>query len=99
MPLSVELLEAAEADRDNIWDFTVDRWGQDRAVVYLEGLRDALHLLAEFPETAPLYKEISPPVRVRPYQAHLIVYRFDESTLTAIRFLPTRSNWTRYLGS
>ncbi len=97
MPLSVELLERAEEDREIIWSYTEERWGRDQAVNYLRGLNDTLLRLAEFPEMAPLYAEFSPAVRIHVFRQHLIVYQVTETTLEVIRLLPSRSNWMEVL--
>ena len=97
MTLSVELLESAERDLDRIWEYTVERWGQDQALRYVRAMNDAMTRLSVFPEIARLYEEFSPPVRIHVFREHLIVYQTTETTLEVIRLLPSRSNWAEAL--
>jgi toxin ParE1/3/4 len=41
------LTPAAQDDLDGIWDYTAATWGEEQAVRYLEGLRDACRELAQ----------------------------------------------------
>lgn len=41
------LAPAAQADLDEIWDYTAATWGEAQAVRYLEDLRDACRDLAQ----------------------------------------------------
>lgn len=38
---------AADRRQDEIWDYTVDEWGEEQAVRYLEGLHDTIAQAAE----------------------------------------------------
>ena len=87
----------AEADLDEIWSYTVERWSEGQAVAYLTGLDRTLRLLAEFPETARLREEFVPPVRIHPYRAHLIVFLADERGLDVVRVVHARANWQAIL--
>lgn len=62
-------------------------------------MHETINRRADFPALARLRKEISPPVRIHPHRAHLIIYIETDATLDVIRVLHARSNWTRYLGS
>lgn len=82
----------AEADLDDIWAFTVDRWSLAQARAYLTGLSGSLDLLRDHPEIARLH-DFQPPVRIFPYRSHLVIFHSDDTMLEVIRILHTRSDW------
>ena len=97
MTYGVTLRPAAEADLAEIWDYTVEAWSEDQAAVYLTGLGQAFDRLAQFPEMARLRMEFKPPVRILPYQSHLIVYLAEGNQIDVVRVLHSRANWTTLL--
>ena len=97
MGLSIEFRPRAEQDLEDIWNYTVTRWSAEQAIPYLEGLKAAVGLLAEFPEMARLRSEFQPPMRLHPVQEHLIIYIDHENALEVIRVVHTRSNWSAFL--
>jgi toxin ParE1/3/4 len=80
-----------------IWAYTVEAWSEDQAEAYLTGLGQAFDRLAQFPEMARLRIEFTPPVRILPYQSHLIVYLAEGDLIDVIRVLHSRANWTALL--
>jgi len=60
-------------------------------------LGQAFDRLAQFPEMARLRMEFTPPVRIQPYQSHLIVYLAEGDLIDVIRVLHSRANWTTLL--
>ena len=94
MKLRIVFSAQADADRDAIWDHTVERWSVDQAEAYLLGIDRVLTLLAEQPTIARERREFDPPVRVHPYKSHLLVFRTSDATLDVIRIVHARSNWT-----
>lgn len=97
MPRQVALRPRAIADIEDIWAYTVETWSREQAESYLAGLDVAMFTLSEFPEMARLRPEFEPPVRIHPYRAHLIVYRFSDVAIDVIRILPARSDWAAVL--
>ena len=93
----VKLRPRAEADLDDIWDYTVDTWSEVQAVDYLSGMEAALKLLAEFPEMARLRQEFTPPVRIHSYRKHLIIYIADECFIDVVRVVHAQANWSVFL--
>lgn len=43
---AIAFTPAAEADMDEIWDYSADRWGPDQADSYTDAIRDACMALA-----------------------------------------------------
>ena len=87
----------ADIDRDQIWDFTVEHWSVAQAETYLTGLDHLLRLLAEHPQMARERRDLVPPVRLHKYNSHLVIFTADETTLTVIRVVHSRSNWQALL--
>lgn len=82
-----------KADLRAIWDHTATHWGQSKAETYLHGLGQLFTLLAEHPEIARERHDFHPPVRLHPYQSHLVIFTSTDLTLEVIRVVHNRSNW------
>lgn len=48
--MRLELSRRAQADLDDIRDYSVERFGVVRAIAYLDEIEDAFRLLLRFPE-------------------------------------------------
>lgn len=88
--LSVE----AEEDIIAIAEQGVAMFGSAQARRYHDDLFATLDLIAANPRMAREREEISPPVRIHPFQAHLIVYRVEESgAIFVIRIRHGHEDW------
>ena len=93
----VLLSPAAQADIEGIWDFTAERWGEDQAVRYLQGIRDACQQLAAGTHN-------SRPVHLRSgYHrcltgSHVLYFRIaDDGQIVVVRILHQRMDADRHL--
>jgi toxin ParE1/3/4 len=88
-----------QADRDiiDIYVHGVAEFGVDQAERYHEGMVSVFELLAENPHLARERREFDPPVRLHPYQAHMIAYVVRDDGILIIRVLHGRQAWERYL--
>jgi toxin ParE1/3/4 len=78
---------AARRDIDLIFEHRVRHYGRQAATECILGLLNLFDLLARHPDMARERTNIRPPVRIQPYEAHLV-----------IRILPAQSDWaTEYL--
>jgi toxin ParE1/3/4 len=91
------LRPAAEADLSRIWREGASQWGVGQAEHYADGLFALFDLLVEFPEIARERAEFSPPVRIHPSGAHLVIYRREGQEVEIIRVLHGHQNLTAYL--
>ncbi len=91
------LRPAAEADLSDIWLQGASKWGGEQAERYTDGLFALLDLLVEFPEMASERAEFSPPVRIHPSGAHLVIYRQADQGIEVIRILHGHQNLNAYL--
>lgn len=69
----------AEADIIDIARAGLRMFGKQQAARYHDALFDLLDLIAANPKMARERPEITPPVRIMPYKAHLVVYVIDEN--------------------
>ena len=83
----VRFLPKALNDLEDIWHYTVDRWGAEQAITYTAEIDQACQRLAGTPLIAPERAEFSPPVRIFPQGSHLIVYLIDDQGIVVVRIL------------
>jgi len=88
------LSKNAEDDIIEIYINGASRFGIEQANHYHEHIEKMFELLAEHPYMARERFEISPPVRIHPFQSHLIVYTVDEQGhLFIIRIRHAHEDW------
>ncbi|UDF32114.1 UNVERIFIED_ORG: type II toxin-antitoxin system RelE/ParE family toxin (plasmid) [Roseateles sp. XES5] len=88
--LSVE----AEEDIVSIAEHGVRTFGSLVARRYHDELFVMLELIAANPLMARERDEISPPVRIHPFKAHLVVYRIiDDGSIFVIRIRHGHEDW------
>lgn len=83
----VRVSKAAQQDILNIGRYTQREWGADQRRKYLSGMEQRFQALADSPFLAAERKEFEPPVRVFPYEKHLIVYHIVETGILVLRIL------------
>lgn len=87
---------AAEADIDDIWDYSAENWGPDQADRYIDEIRDACRALAAG-------RKRGRPVDVRPGYlkcstgSHMLYFRDHGELLEIIRVLHDRQDIGRHL--
>jgi len=88
-----------QADQDiiDIYVRGVADFGFDQAERYHQGLVAAFELLAGNPHLARERTEFRPPIRLHPYQAHMIVYVGQGDDILIVRVLHGRQDWERHL--
>jgi toxin ParE1/3/4 len=70
------------------------RFGVEQADKYHAGLEIVFELLSDTPKLARERMEITPPVRVHPYQSHIIVYLIDDiGDVLILRVRHGREDW------
>ena len=87
----------AEQDIIGIYLWGCRQFGQKQAERYHAGLTQTLNLLGDNPRLARERAEFDPPVRMYPYQSHMIVYLLDDSGALIVRVLHGRQDWERHL--
>ncbi len=91
--MKVRYAAAAEADLKSIYLSGSEMFGRRQAEAYAAGLRGAVEVIAQFPLASRLRETIQPPVRVRPFQSHVIIYTLDEAGVLILRFRHAHEDW------
>lgn len=92
MPFSLSV--EAEEDVVLIAEQGVRIFGPLVAQRYHDELFAVLELIAANPQMAHERHEISPPVRIHPFKAHLVVYRInDDRSIFVIRIRHGHEDW------
>ena len=88
----------ASADIDEIAEFSVERFGPEIALAYVDGLETACERLANFPELAAVFPRIRPEMRCLAYRSHRIFYRIEAGEVLIVRVLHSARDVKRTLG-
>lgn len=95
----IRLSRKAIADLDGIWEYTVQTWSEDQAVVYYRQIYGAIQSL----DSIPLFLEkkydiVKPGVLGYRVGHHVIFYKRDkDGTISVVRILHERMNYQRHL--
>jgi toxin ParE1/3/4 len=81
------LTPAAQSDLELIWDYTVENFGSNQALIYTDGLDSACRLLAEAPLINRPRTEYEPEIRIYPHAEHLLLYVLNDGVVEIIRIL------------
>ena len=68
------LAKEADADLQNIYWFTHERWGENQAELYILGLFSTIEMLAQHPEMGRARIELSAKIRSFTHKRHIIYY-------------------------
>ena len=68
------LTPSAKSDLIDIWNYTVETWGEKQAEKYLQNIEDKLNQLAANPELGRQRPEISAGYYSFPVQKHILFY-------------------------
>ena len=68
------LSQDAEADMENIYWFTFERWGEAQAVGYVESLFQSFATLSRHPEIGKPRVELRTGIKSFPHKRHIIYY-------------------------
>ena len=84
-----------EADEDliAIYEQGFDRFGRRQAERYLDDLERTFEHLAVYPGLGRLRTEHQPPVRIFPFQAHVVVYEEIDDGILVVRVRLGREDW------
>lgn len=86
----VVLRPIAEADLDDIADYTIAEWGAAQAREYITALRHNISGLQEFPARFPRYESTVGVFRKMKCQHHLVFFTVSVEVVDVIRILHER---------
>ena len=95
--MRIRITRPADRDIDDVLRYGREVYGDDRAGRYLMGLLEDLNRIADSPFTAQLRKEADPPVRLRVYLGHNILYDVEGDEVLTLRILHDSVNWMHEL--
>lgn len=85
---------AAESDIIAIAEESIRLFGAMQARRYHDELFDVFALVAANPRMARERPELSPPMRIHPFKAHLVVYRLEaDGDILIVRVRHGHENW------
>lgn len=91
--MSFRLSLAAEDDIIGIAEEGVRLFGPAQARQYHDDLFAILELIAANPRMARERHELSPPMRIHPFKAHLVIYRIEEDGVLIVRVRHGHEDW------
>jgi toxin ParE1/3/4 len=80
----------AEADLLAIGEYTLHTWGEDQAILYLDGLEACCQMLAENPALGRACDYIRPGLRHMEHGRHVVFYRRVRAGIRLSRILHQR---------
>jgi toxin ParE1/3/4 len=92
-----KLTPRARADIEQIWDYTLSRWGVDQADKYLRQIAEAMALVGGDPARGRACDEVRAGYRKYAAGAHVLFYRPTQNGVTVVRILHQRMDFQRHL--
>ena len=93
----LQFTPAAQADLDQIWEYSVERWGKVQAVRYVRDLQATCKALAEGRQSGRSAEDIRHGYRKAACGGHILFYRLTDEALVAVRILHQRMDVERHL--
>jgi toxin ParE1/3/4 len=93
----VILSKAADADLEDIFEYTFEEFGLDQAVSYVSGFDDVFDMISENPEIGRERKEIRTELRSLIKDKHVIFYRSLSDHVRIVRILHGSRDLPRFL--
>lgn len=87
----------AQADLDEIWDYSAANWGDDQAEAYTRQIQAAVELIAADPRRGRACDDIRPGYSRFTVGSHVLFYRRAESGIDVVRILHQRMDFDRHL--
>lgn len=91
------LTRDAQQDLTAIRRHTVNTWGQEQSRQYLQGARETIELLVEFPGQGVVRLDVGEGVFSFPYGSHMLYYRIADEQLVVFAVLHQRMAPTEHL--
>lgn len=91
------LTPAAQRDLSSIWDYTVERWDEDQAEIYVLEIKNAIERIADQPHRGRTVDDLRPGYRRYAIGSHLIFFVEDDGDVEVIRILHQRMDPDRHV--
>jgi toxin ParE1/3/4 len=90
--LRLVLASHADADFDEIYLFTGERWGIEQAEEYAAALQDAFQTITRHPEIGQRRNDFGRGIRCRVVKEHAVWYRIEGDVVRVLRITHARVN-------
>lgn len=90
MAAGFRLTRDAQKDLTAIRRYTAESWGLEQSRRYLQGLRETIELLVEFPGQGATRLDVGEGVSGFPYGSHMLYYRLEKKQLVVFAVLHQR---------
>jgi toxin ParE1/3/4 len=87
----------ARADLEDIWDFTVERWGIAQAELYLRSLQSAIELVANQPQLEQSAEAVRAGYFKFAAGSHVLFFRMHLAGIDVVRILHGRMDFIRHV--
>lgn len=87
---SYRFSKLARLDLIEIGDYTLDHWGADQAIRYLDSLERCFDLLAANPEIGRRCDRLRKGYRRIEHEKHVVFYRLDKEDVLIVRIVHQR---------
>lgn len=95
--MRLELSRKAQADLDDIRDYSVEQFGPRRALAYLDAVEHAFRRILSFPEIGVIRADVRERLRSLPVGEHRIFYVSEAGRVLIVRILHKRMDVERHL--
>ncbi|MBA3836879.1 MAG: type II toxin-antitoxin system RelE/ParE family toxin [Sphingomonas sp.] len=95
--MRLKLGRRAENDLADIRDYSIEQFGVERAIAYLDGIEAAFRLIMDYPEIGGVHLKVTPPVRSYAVQLHRIFYSVEADVVLIVRVLHKAMDVGRWL--
>ena len=93
----IEFTPKAQRDIEEIWDYSFERFGFEKAEAYLRELQRAAETVAEDPRRGLACDNISSGYRKFPVGSHIVFFRASENRTVIVQILHRRMDFDRHL--
>ncbi|MDX8520319.1 type II toxin-antitoxin system RelE/ParE family toxin [Mesorhizobium dulcispinae] len=97
MKREVRFSPKAKADFDGIWNYSLDRWGAERAEAYVRSIHSVLTLIDEFPAIARNASDVRPGLLKYAVGSHVVYLRMNEQSIDVVRILHQQMDYPKHL--
>ncbi len=87
----------AQKDLDEIWGYSVERWGEERTEIYVRGLWFGITTVAADSRRGQSCDDIRPGYFKYAVGSHLLFYRLIPDGVDIVRILHKRMDFERHL--
>jgi toxin ParE1/3/4 len=94
---ALDYSKLAEADIDEIWDYSAERWSVEQADAYVDQLHNIAERIARNPAIGRDGSSIRPGLFRYPAMSHMIYFRKRSSGIIIVRVLHQSMDASRYV--